>query len=83
MENGIFLKNSQGECKKYNYLLIKLILDDNVVYGEIGERPVEDEFLKQIEDARIYDTEFEFEYYEEFISDGKTGKLRYFERQNK
>lgn len=64
--------------KEYAYFIVYLVLDEDVIDAGIGERDVENLFLKSIAEERLYDTEFDFEYYDEFLPDEDNGKLRYF-----
>lgn len=64
--------------KEYAYFIVYLVLDEDVIDAGIGERDVENLFLKSIDEERLYDTEFDFEYYDEFLPDEDNGKLRYF-----
>lgn len=67
--------------KEYAYFIVYLVLDEDVIDAGIGERDVENLFLKSIAEERLYDTEFDFEYYDEFLPDEDNGKLRYFVRE--
>lgn len=62
----------------YDRFLVKFVLNESIIEEGIGERMVEDLFLMSLTDERLYDTEFEFEYYDELLPDERTGKLRYF-----
>lgn len=67
--------------KDFDYFLVNLILDDDIVDEGWGERIIEDVFLKSITEEKLYDTEFEFEYFDKFSLDSDNGKLRYFKRE--
>lgn len=67
--------------KDYDYFLVNLMLDEELIDAGIGEREVENEFLNAIKDERLYDTEFSFEYYDELFPEEENGKLRYFIRE--
>lgn len=67
--------------KDYDYFVIHLELDEEVIDSVIGEREVEDIFLRSVNDERLYETEFEFEYHEELELKIGEKKLRYFIRE--
>lgn len=67
--------------KDFDYFVVLFALDEDVVGTVVGEREVEDSFLESINDERLYDTEFEFEYYEELTLEEGERKLRYFVRE--
>ena len=62
-------------------LQFRVVQKEDVIDAGIGERDVENLFLKSIDEERLYDTEFDFEYYDEFLPDEDNGKLRYFVRE--
>ena len=67
--------------KEYDFFVVELVLDEDAVENLITEREVEDEFLYLLNDERLYDTEFEFKYYNEFKLKDNEKKLRYFIRE--
>jgi phenylacetate-CoA ligase len=69
--------------KDYDYFVINLVLDEEVVDAGIREREVEDVFLQMINDERLYETEFEFQYFEGLELEKGERKLRYFVREIK
>lgn len=66
--------------KDYEYFVVSLVLDEDTI-AVIGEREVEDVFLQSINDERLYETEFEFEYYDELTLEKGERKLKYFIRE--
>ena len=73
------IKQFQIIQKDYDYFLINLILDDDIIDSEdIMESIVEDSILASIKDERLYDTEFGFEYYDDLFPNVLNGKLKYF-----
>ena len=67
--------------KEYDFFVVELVLDEDAVENLITEREVEDEFLYLLNDERLYDTEFEFKYFNEFKLKDNEKKLRYFIRE--
>ena len=73
------IKQFQIIQKDYDYFLVNLILDEDIIDNEgIRENIVEDSILASIKDERLYDTEFDFEYYDDLFLDVLNGKLKYF-----
>ena len=68
--------------KDYDYFCVNLILDEVIIDEGIGEREVEDMFLKNVKDERLFDTEFEFEYFDEFLPDVNSEKIKYFKKNH-
>ena len=69
------IKQFQIIQKDYDYFLVNLILDEDIIDNEgIRENIVEDSILASIKDERLYDTEFDFEYYDDLIPDVLNGK---------
>ena len=78
------IKQFQIIQKDYDYFLVNLILDEDIIDNEgIRENIVEDSILASIKDERLYDTEFDFEYYDDLFPDVLNGKLKYFIKEIK
>ncbi len=74
---GIILQ-FQVVQKEYDYFCVKFVLKEEIIDNGIHESMVEDLFLSSIGEEALFETEFDFEYYDELLPDDDSGKLRYF-----